>query len=102
MKLNETDDAAEVINKLRRRANASEISAGDVTLDFILDERSRELFSEEHRRYTLLRTGKWFERTKLHNKVASPNIVERDKLFPIPQRVIDANLTKEMEQNPDY
>ena len=100
-----TDDpaaAAETINVLRRRANASEITAGDVTIDFILDERSRELFTEEHRRYTLLRTNKWFERTQLHNMLASPNITERDKLFPIPQSVIDANLTVPMPQNPGY
>lgn len=95
-------DAAETINVLRRRANTSEIVAGDVNIDFILDERSRELFNEEHRRYTLLRTNKWFERTQMHNKLASPNITERDKLFPIPQTVIDANLTIPMEQNPGY
>jgi len=94
--------AATTLNTLRARSNASPITAGDVTIDFILDERSRELYSEEHRRYTLLRLDKWFERTQLYNKVGGPNIVERDKLFPIPQDVIDANLTKEMAQNPDY
>jgi hypothetical protein len=101
-KLNDAAAAAETINILRRRANASEIGPGDVSIDFILDERSRELWSEEHRRYTLLRTGKWFERTQMYNKVAGPNISERDKLFPIPQDVIDANLTRAMEQNPGY
>jgi len=102
LKLNDAAGAAETINILRRRANASEISAGDVDIDFILDERSRELWSEEHRRYTLLRTGKWFERTQMHNKVGGPNITDRDKLFPVPQEVIDANLTTPMEQNPGY
>lgn len=102
MKLSETTEAAETVNILRRRANAAEIVAGDLNIDFILDERSRELFTEEHRRYTLLRTNKWFERTKLHNVQASGNVVERDKLFPIPQTVIDANLTTPMEQNPGY
>ncbi len=100
--LNDAAGAAETINILRRRANASEITAGDISTDFILDERSRELWSEEHRRYTLLRTNKWFERTQLYNKVGGPNITVRDKLFPIPQEVIDANLTTPMEQNPDY
>jgi hypothetical protein len=94
--------AAETINILRRRANASEVTASDISIDFILDERSRELWSEEHRRYTLLRTDKWYERTQLYNKVGGPNITERDKLFPIPQEVIDANLTTPMEQNPGY
>lgn len=101
-KLNDAAGATETINILRRRANAPEITAGDISIDFILDERSRELWSEEHRRYTLLRLGKWFERTQLYNKVAGPNITERDKLFPIPQDVIDANLTRAMEQNPGY
>ena len=94
--------AAETINVLRRRANASEIVAADVNLDFILDERSRELFTEEHRRYTLLRTGTWFDRTQQYNKVGGENIDLRDKLFPVPQSVIDANLTTPMEQNPGY
>jgi hypothetical protein len=94
--------AAETINILRRRANASEITAGDVTLDFILDERSPELILEEHRRYTLLRTNKWLERTRLYNKNGGNNIADRDTLFPIPQIVIDANLTQPMPQNPGW
>jgi hypothetical protein len=71
-------------------------------MNFILDERSRELFSEEHRRYTLLRTGTWFTRTQQYNRFAGTRITLRDTLLPIPQSVIDANLTKPMEQNPGY
>ena len=100
--LSDAAGAAVTLNTIRARSNASPITAGDVDVDFILDERSRELFSEEHRRYTLLRYGKWFERTQMHNAVAGPNITDRDKLFPIPQDVIDANLTTEMRQNPGY
>lgn len=95
-------EAAETINVLRRRANASEITAADVTLDFILDERSRELLTEEQRRHTLVRTGKWLERVKKYNSLASPYVTERDILFPIPQVVIDANLNAPMPQNPGY
>jgi hypothetical protein len=73
-----------------------------VTLAFILDERSRELVTEEHRRYTLLRTGTWFDRTKQYNLYAGTKIALRDTILPIPQSVIDANLTKPMEQNPGY
>ena len=102
LKQGNTTGAAEAINTLRRRANASEITPDDVTLGFILDERSRELVTEEHRRYTLLRTGTWLSRTRLYNNQAGPNITERDRLFPIPQPVIDANLTTPMEQNPGY
>lgn len=71
-------------------------------MDFILDERSRELITEEHRRYTLLRTGKWLERVKAHNFRGGQTATARDTLYPIPQIVIDANLTKPMPQNPGF
>lgn len=96
------EGAKNTLNIIRERSNATPITAADVTIDFILDERSRELVLEEHRRYTLLRTGKWLERTKLHNFNGGENIQERDKLLPIPQSVIDANLTGEFPQNPGY
>ena len=102
LKLNRPDQAAITINALRQRAHASTISASEVTLDFILDERSRELIFEEHRRYTLLRTHKWLERTRLYNHNGGQNITDRDTLFPIPQIVIDANLTSPMTQNPGW
>ncbi|MEQ9304666.1 MAG: RagB/SusD family nutrient uptake outer membrane protein, partial [Marinoscillum sp.] len=100
--LNDPNGAATTINELRNRANATPITAGDVSLDFILDERSRELYSEEHRRYTLVRMGKWLDRTVQYNLVGGPTVKEKDRLFPIPQTVIDANLKLPMEQNPGY
>ncbi|WP_177180952.1 RagB/SusD family nutrient uptake outer membrane protein [Parapedobacter koreensis] len=101
-RLNRTSEAVDVLNSIRRRAHASEIDENDVDIDFILDERSRELVLEEHRRYTLLRTGKWLERTRRYNHNGGQRIVERDTLFPIPQVVIDANLTSPMTQNQGY
>lgn len=101
-KLNDLESAATTINVLRNRANATPITASDVDIDFILDERSRELFSEEHRRYTLLRLGLWYSRTKQYNKYSGTRIALRDTLLPIPQNVIDANLTKQMPQNSGY
>jgi hypothetical protein len=94
--------AAEAINVVRRRAGASEITPAQVTLAFILDERSRELVTEEHRRYTLLRTGTWLDRTKRFNPLSGPPIVARDTLLPIPQSVIDANLSRPLPQNPGF
>lgn len=96
------DQAAATINIVRARAKATPITAAQVTLSFILDERSRELLAEEQRRYTLLRTGTWFDRTKLYNPLARNTVALRDTLFPIPQAVIDANLTRPMPQNPGY
>lgn len=47
--------AADDINVLRNRAGAKPVSAGDVNIDYILDERVRELFGEEQRWITLSR-----------------------------------------------
>lgn len=100
--LNDLNGAAATLNTLRARANATPITPAQVTLSFILDERSRELVTEEHRRYTLLRTGTWFARTQQYNVYAGTKITLRDTILPIPQSVIDANLTKVMPQNPGY
>lgn len=100
--LGDLPGAATAINALRVRAHAPTITAAQVTLDFILDERSRELFSEEDRRYTLLRTGTWLTRTQLHNAISGKLIQARDQLLPIPQSVIDANLGSTFPQNPGY
>ena len=100
--LGQNEAAAETLNLIRRRANASEIDAGDVDMEFILDERSRELYLEEHRRWTLLRTGTWLERVRRYNNNGGATASERDRLSPIPQSVIDANLTAELDQNPGF
>ena len=94
--------SAETMNVLRRRSNASDITVADVDIDFILDERARELIWEEDRRYHLIRTGKLVERTRLYNFNGGQFITDRDTIFPIPQAVIDANLTGDMPQNPGY
>ncbi|HEU4632279.1 MAG TPA: RagB/SusD family nutrient uptake outer membrane protein [Gemmatimonadaceae bacterium] len=101
-KQNDLTGAAATLNVVRERSHATPIDAADVTLDFILDERSRELLSEEHRRYTLLRTHTWMERTRAHNPLTGPKLAARDTLLPIPQAVIDANIGTGMQQNPGY
>lgn len=101
-RLGKLPEAAETLNIVRRRSHASEITPDQVNIDFILDERSRELVVEEHRRYTLIRCGKLIERAKLYNFNGGQFITERDQLYPIPQEVIDANLTGDMPQNPGF
>ncbi|HOF21417.1 MAG TPA: RagB/SusD family nutrient uptake outer membrane protein [Bacteroidales bacterium] len=101
-RLGQPGQAAGTINIIRQRSNASPVTGADISLDFILDERSRELLLEEERRMTLLRTGKWFERTQLYNKFGGERIARRDTLFPVPQDVIDANLTRPFPQNPGW
>lgn len=56
--LNDISGAREAINVVRRRAHAPEITDSEMTMDFLLDERIRELVGEESRRFTLCRTGK--------------------------------------------
>lgn len=100
--LNDKSGAATTLNIIRARSNATPITEADVNIDFILDERSRELLAEEQRRCTLLRTGKWLERVRKYNKNGGETVRDIDVLFAIPQDVIDANLTLPMENNPGH
>ena len=100
--LKDYDGAATTLTTLRARSHASAVVGSQVTIDFILDERSRELITEEPRRYALLRAHKWFDRTKMYNKFSGPLITQRDTLLPIPQSVINANLDKKMDNNGGY
>ena len=102
-----TQGAAEDINMVRRRGAvpgmeaAMEITAADVDIDFILDERARELIGEGHRWWDLVRTNKLVERVRLHNPAAAPNIQEFHVFRPIPQDQIDRTLGG-YPQNPGY
>lgn len=103
-------EAAESINELRRRANAPLVSAADIDLNFILDERVRELIGEENRRFTLMRTGTLVDRaTRLNTNIPGlpenrqiTGLTETHLLMPIPQNEIDLNKDAELEQNPGY
>lgn len=96
------DEAAVDLNVVRERANAPLITAADVSMDFILDERARELIVEENRRLTLSRTGTLVDRVKRFNPHSSATIQEYHVLYPIPQTTIDANIETELKQNPGY
>jgi hypothetical protein len=96
--------AADDINVVRARAKAKPIASTNVDIDFILDERLRELVVEEPRRLTLSRMGKLLERTKKYNgfPLTVNTIKETHSLFPIPQTFIDANFGSKITQNPGY
>jgi hypothetical protein len=80
-----------------------QITPAMVNLDFILDERARELAGEQLRWFDLKRTGKLVERVKLYNPVAAPFVQEYHNVRPIPQRQIDAVTNKtEFVQNNGY
>ncbi|MEI6275352.1 MAG: RagB/SusD family nutrient uptake outer membrane protein [Prolixibacteraceae bacterium] len=97
-------NAAGDINVLRNRVGATPVLPANVTIDYILDERARELMAEEPRRRTLTRLGLLVERTRKYNmlEITRTTIQDYHKFFPIPQSAIDANFEKKLMQNPGY
>lgn len=94
------------VNELRQRAynnDSGNITAGDLTLDFILDERGRELYWEGHRRTDLIRYNQFSENGVWPHKGGVVGGVPTDKyrdLYPIPATEILAN--PKLDQNPGY
>lgn len=119
-KKGEPGTAADRINEVRRRAAKTgrevdmQIDAGDVTMDFILDERGRELLGEYDRWLDLKRTGMLESRTRRFNRdIRSKYFAnginpfdgvnsEKKYLRPIPQKALDFNQDDTYEQNPGY
>lgn len=116
---NHPADAVTLINVLKLRAayrpglSATEINnrynaikvngVADITLDFILDERTRELCGESMRWPDLAVRGKLVERVKKYNTDAA-NIKDFHVLRPIPKGQLDAvsDPNKAQYQNPGY
>jgi len=112
--------AMDLINVLKRRAvNRPELSesqrvarydlikltsSSQVTLDFILDERTRELCGECSRWPDLAVRGKLVDRVKLYNTDGAPNVKDFHGRRPIPQsqlnNTVDPNPAQ--YQNPGY
>ncbi|WP_116106624.1 RagB/SusD family nutrient uptake outer membrane protein [Lewinella sp. IMCC34191] len=98
LQLGDTEGAAEDINTIRMRSAVSgmeediKIAASDVDLDFLLDERARELVGEGHRWFDLTRTMTLVERVREYNPVGGPNIQDYHVVRPIPQNQIDRTL----------
>lgn len=95
------------INKLRERAygNATgNISSADLTLDFIIDERARELYWEGFRRTDLIRyerftTGNYVWQWKGGVKSGTA-VGSYRNLYPLPSQDLSANI--QLNQNPGY
>jgi len=99
---NNPGKAADAVNEVRRRAGAGDVSASQMNMDFLLDERIRELVGEESRRFTLVRTKKYVDRVKAYNTAIQGKVTENHMLWPIPQAIRDANRDAEFPQNPGY
>ena len=136
VKLGNNDDAKKYVNVLRERAGkqaycvnkrapqAADFSAemlaatpATITVDYILDERSREFWGEGYRWFDLVRTQKWAERSTTYH-IAGSGYTDKDLeefrrdipagyyLRPIPQGQLDgmemSDAEKAAYQNPAY
>jgi len=95
-------NAAKDINTVRERSKAKAITEADVNINYILDERARELVYEEPRRLILHRLGLLVERVRKYNFLNSDEIKDYHGLWPIPNSAIEANIGATLEQNPGY
>lgn len=99
---------------LRRRAakpgRSNDLTSAEIAqlnaapIDFLLDERERELAGEELRWYTLTRLGRLAPRVQAFNAAAAPNVKDFHALRPIPQEQIDRTdgNAQAFPQNPGY
>lgn len=91
--------ALSLINLLRTRAydgnTSGNITSGQLTLDFILDERGRELYYEAHRRTDLIRYNKFTTDGYLwawKGGIAAGRAVEsKYNIFPLPSNDLSSN-----------
>ena len=112
--LGDQGGAAQIINSEIRNARVvkpghslseAQVSAGDMTVEWILEERARELCGEWLRWFDLKRTGKLVSYIRQHNPAWDGNDVvdEHNNLWPIPNTFLDKlQNAEEFGQNPGY
>ena len=99
--------AAVKINELRERAygnTSGNISSSDLDLQFVLDERSKELYWEGQRRTDLIRYNQFTTATYLWpfkgNEPTGVSVDSYRNLYPLPSNVISVNTN--LSQNEGY
>lgn len=110
IRLGQSGKAASDVNEVRGRAHAKPATADQMDIDYILDERARELGVEERRGLTLRRTGALYERVVKYNDFYANPAKNGDgigwqrkyDLWPIPLSAIEANTDAVLTQNPEY
>lgn len=110
IKQNKNAEAVPFINAVRRRAAwpgkqaEMEITEAQATMDFIMEERERELLGEMHRWFDLKRWGNLVQRVRAYNPDGAPNVKDFHVLRPIPQDQIDRTTggAASFPQNPGY
>lgn len=99
--------ALTLVNNIRQRAygnGSGNINASQLTLNFLIDERGRELYWEGHRRTDLIRFGLFtggsylwdFKGNVMNGTATDPHL----NLFPLPAS--DLQLNRNLKQNPGY
>ncbi len=99
--------AVDYVNRLQERAfgnSSNNITINDLTLDFVIDERARELYYEGHRRQDLIRFNRFTGGAYLWpwkgGTVEGTSIPAHYNLFPKPLEALQAN--PKLQQNPGY
>lgn len=103
-------EATDALNMVRRRAawagktTAMEITQSQMTFDFLVDERGRELVGEQIRWMDLKRWGNLVDRVQKNNPQAAANVKAIHLVRPIPQTQIDRTDggASAFPQNPGY
>ncbi|MDR0692360.1 MAG: RagB/SusD family nutrient uptake outer membrane protein [Prevotellaceae bacterium] len=102
IKNSQPDLALADINALRSRANATPAQLSDINLDYLMDEQMRELYFEDFRTVTLMRMGKFVDRTRTCNPKIGDYVGDHQNLYPIPFSEIERNALGKIDQNPGY
>ena len=96
-------DASTQLAQLASRAGVAAVKQADVTNDWLMEERARELMWEGHRRTDLIRYKKWisgYNWTYKGGTFAGKDLPSHFNVFPIPSSELSTNL--DLEQNTGY